>query len=416
MQDDKDQVLQLQSEFSVEVNLSKKILPSVEKKWEQVLTEEKINDFQTELALLKNQYNKELTDKNETIKLLLTNFDKAEDHRRNVESSHFQLMSDLVKAYEGDSFELEKKFMTEVETRKKKSHDEQEELRSNYELKKKKLTETSLDINRERKRLADDSIRDRQEAMEEIRNKNTEDTNNLRFSVDTKIEDLDEQFELIKNDYLQQTEFQSESLDQQISKDKAMTHEMIELQTELEILSNNLNSLQAAGNRKAMQNSNLVEQLIQRKNDVLKKHRFTKEKMESLLQTHHERLKALSKRSNERKMDLEKQLDLAQRVIKLIHFSKKTEDSLGIQVDPPSESHSKKTCVNSLIDRYNSLLLAVEHVCHEEDDLLTEKLTLTKKLNACQKEGFVRRNGRPDCNYISASCCERQDALAIKDT
>lgn len=416
MQDDNHRIRKLQSELSSEVNQSKKDLVSIEKRWEQIFTKEKIDELKTELSLLKAQYNKELTDKNETIERLLKNFDKAEDQRRNSASSQLQLLSDLVKAHEDDFFELERQFILEIDKIKKKSCDEQEELCSNFELNKKKLEETSLDIEREGKRIADDNIRYHKEAIEEIRNKHTEDTNNLRFSVDTQIEDLDEQFELIKNDYMQKTEFPSENLNEQISKDKTMESEMIELQSELERLSNNLNNLKAVGKRKAMQNSNLVDQLMQRKNDVIKKHRFTKEKMESLIKAQHDRLKDLTKKSNERKVDLEKKLDLAQRVLKLIHFSKKLEESLEIQLPPvPIESHSRKMCVDHLIDRYNALLLAVESICHEEENVLNEKLSLTKRLNVYQKEGFVGKSSRrPDSNDVSLSRVgERKDALAI---
>ena len=393
MQDGVNKIRKLQSELLSEVNLSKKVIVPIERKWEEILTEEKIEELKVELSVLKSQHENELADKNETVEQLLKRFEKAEDQRRNVVSSQLQLLGDLAKVYEEDFFQLERQFILEIEKIKKKSWDEQEAICSEFELNKNRLVESSRKIEREGKRIADENIRDHQEAMEEIRNKHTEDTNNLRFSFDTKIEDLDEQFELIKNDYMQKTDCQSENLNEQISKDTAMTNEMIELQSELKRLSNNLNILQAIGKRKAMQNSNLVNQLIQRKNDVLKKHRFTKEQMESLIEVQHDRLKALTKTSNKRKADLEKRLGLAQRVLKLIQFSKKIEESLGLTVtSDPIESHSRPICVDYLIDRYNTLLLAVENVCHEEDILRNEKSVLTKKLSVYQKEGFARNN------------------------
>jgi hypothetical protein len=393
MQDGVNEIRKLQSELLSEVNLSKKVIVPIEKKWEEILTKEKIEELKAELSILKSQHNKELDDKNEIIELLLKGFDKAEDQRRNVVSSQLQVLGDLAKVYEEDFFQLERQFILEIEEIKKKAWDEQEAICSKFELNKNKLVESSRKIEREGKQIADENIRDHQEALEEIRNKHTEDTNNLRFSFDTKIEDLDEQFELIKNDYMQKTEFQSENLNEQIVKDTAMTNEMIELQSELKRLSNNLNILQAIGKRKAMQNSNLVNQLIQRKNDVLKKHRFTKEQMESLIEAQHDRLKDLTKTSNKRKADVEKRLELAQRVLKLIQFSKKIEESLGVNVTPdPIESHSTPICVDYLIDRYNTLLLAVQSVCHEEDILRDEKSVLTKKLRVYQKDAFARNN------------------------
>lgn len=404
----------LHNELSQEVQLSRKFLVEIEKKWEKILCKNKFECLKSELEHLKSQLEQELCQKNEYIKKLQHRFDSAEDRRRNVASCHFHMMDDLVKAYDEEIVAMEKQFSMDVEKIATSFKREENMRQIHFEEEQMKLNELKQEIECERTVIVDMCSKDHQEAIEEIRNKYTDNKNNLRFVMDTRIEDLNEQFELVRSDFLQKTDSQSDSLKQQIRNDEMMTKDVVNLQMELDSLSKNLRSLQVVAKRKAMQNANRTEQLLQRKNDVLKKHRVAKERMDALMNVQHEKLKALTKSSNERKHDINSKLHATQRVINLIQLTNKLEISLNISIDYDRKSESANP-IDRVLSKYNLLLLKAQNDCKVENQLLDQKTQLKTALNRItnrKKSGNIRC---PDEMPLLLHSNDRLDLIAMKN-
>ena len=122
-------------------------------------------------------------------------------------------------------------------------------------------------------------IREQQQDFEEIRNKNLEDVNSLRFILDAKIEDLDEQFELAKSEYLEKTDFQNESLQHEITRNDKMSMELGQIQSKLEKLNLAVKKIKRISHRKSMQNKDYFDQLMSRKTAIINKYKMTKSRM-----------------------------------------------------------------------------------------------------------------------------------------
>ena len=151
--------------------------------------------------------------------------------------------------------------------------------------------------------------------------------NSLRFVLDTRIEDLDEQFEISKNEYLQKTEAQSETLLQkQIEKDKEMSKELINLQHQISKLCASTKRLKSVARRNSSQNVERNRRLLERKNEVISRYKATKAKIEDLRLSQHGKLKDLTKQANTWKSTLEKEFNLIQKILKLIILTKKIEN------------------------------------------------------------------------------------------
>ena len=207
-------------------------------------------------------------------------------------------------------------------------------------------------------------IREQQQELEEIRNKNLEDINSLRFVLDAKIEDLDEQFELAKSEYLEKTDFQNESLQHEIERNDQMSMELLEIQTKLEKLNLAVKKIKRISHRKSMQNKDYFEQLMSRKTAIISKYKMTKSRMEDLRALHYSKLKELTKRANQQKILMEKELAEAENALKLASIIKKLEDK-----DHPNESNittEERMNEETLVKRMNRVILDCEMIQEEE--------------------------------------------------
>ena len=93
------------------------------------------------------------------------------------------------------------------------------------------------------KRTVADKIRDQQQHVEEVRNKNLEDINSLRFIFYSKTEDLEAQFELSHMEYLQKFNQRPERVEALDAKDKEKTKEISDLQRKADKLQNSIERL-----------------------------------------------------------------------------------------------------------------------------------------------------------------------------
>ena len=251
-----------------ERDLSKKNLIAIQKKWERILTNEKLESLKNELDMVKERYEDEIQQRDATIHNLLQNFEYTEDQRRMAVASHLQVLDDMIRVHDNQLSMMERDFCVSLEEMRMKYQTERVKTMEKYETDRLRLKEEVQDHELVEKRMADERERDQQEVIEEIRNKNSEDINSLRFVVDTRMEDLDDQVEVAKKDYLPKTDFQSERLKQQLVKDKEMSHEMGDLQGRIDQLYAANKKLNVVANRKLLQNADRSQQLMQRKTEA----------------------------------------------------------------------------------------------------------------------------------------------------
>ena len=384
--------------LETEKNLANQSLIEIQKQWKKLLSNEKLESLQQEdVVKLRERCDAQLSEKNRTIKTLLGAFDNAEDQYRISFASHLQTMDGMIQMHDSMLCKMEREFHEKLETLRNDYEVEKKAMTDKFECDKDRILHETKSIDMEEKRLADEHIRNQQQAIEEIKNKNLEDENSLRFALDTRIEDLDEQFEIAKNEYLQKTDTQSEALQKQLEKEKEISKEMIALQCQIDKLCASIKRLKSISRRNSSQNLETNRRLLERKNKVISRYKDTKAKIENLRTFQHEKLKELTKEANRRKSDLEKEYSLIERIMKLIHLTKKMEIEQGRGEeegeDEPKQqikqksSHVGKTSTfdtESIWERYNLALISMQKLKEEEDKQIKKNRVLKKKLQQYQ--------------------------------
>ncbi len=366
----------------------KKSRNEVQKHWKKILSEETLDTLKnTDLVSLQNHCEKEIKRRDELIhKVLLVAFDHAEDQYRVSVASHLRTIDGMIDMYDAVLCTMERDFHEKLDVLKVDYEREKKVMAAKFEGDKCRILNEVKSIDVEEKRLLDEHNREQQQAIEEIKNKNLEDVNSLRFVLDTRIEDLDEQFEISKNEYLQKTEVQSETLQKQIEKDREMSKELISLQHQISKLCASTKRLKSVARRNSSQQIERNRRLLERKNEVISRYMATKAKIEDLRLSQHGKLKGLTKQANAWKSTLEKEYNLIQRILKLIHLTKKMETEEERKHGQASETSDMEGIFDSesIWKRYNNVLIGLHSLKEEEDQLLRKNCELKGKLLKCQ--------------------------------
>merc|ERR1719409_258803 len=164
-----------------------------------------------------------------------------------------------------------------------------------------------------------------EQMREEIRNKNLEDINVLRITLEGTIEELERHFEQAHMTYLQNT-------DQQTQEFKNLTRKDQEKSKEIDQKIRKIERLQAARNHwitKINQNAKECEErnhaLAEEKNQIASHFQELKARMNKFRREQSRRLAALTKNARQCKMRLQSKKELAERILKLAELARKLE-------------------------------------------------------------------------------------------
>jgi hypothetical protein len=369
------------SSIDQERELSKKSLKEIEGKWKSILKTEKVISLKVEAEALRGHYDKEVQEIVRITQILYDCFERSEDQYRKSVASNFQAIDDLIDIYDTRLLKLERDYRDSVTEMKSSFDNEQEVLKTKFDSDKAHILDEIAAIKAEDKKLRDKSTLEQQQSIEEIRNKHLEEVNNLRFLLDTRIEDLNEQFETAQNEYLQKTDSRTESLQQILTKDNSMTKELIVLQNKIDHLSKSTQRLTTIQNRYSLQNMDQQSSLLERKNDVIMKYRDTKGDIESLRLSRHARLKELTNNAHTVKASLEEENGMFKRMQKVSKLIQKMESSTEMkyctcQKNNKNNQAIKERLIDFILEKQNVVLLSSQKIKEHEETLIKQNVSL----------------------------------------
>ncbi len=391
MEEQRELIVQIEHEKA----LSKQSLVDIEKHWKKVLSEEKLVLLKKEVTTIRKRCDNEVEQKKDTIQKLFSSFIQVEDQFRISVASHLQVVDEMIQIHDAVLCKLERDFHESLDTHRKDYETERQTMTEKFESDKDRIMNEIVSMELEEKRLIDENNREQQQVIEEIKNKNQEEENSLRIALDTRIEDLDEQFELAKNEYLQKTDTQSKALEKQLEKDKEMSKELLNLQNQIDRLCSTIKRVKSVTRRNSSQNMEANNRLLLRKNRVISRYKDTNIKLENLRSCQHDKLKKLTSQANSQKSDLEKEYYLIERILKLIHLTRKKEiEQSKENGDQPIEETFSPEGIWTM---YNKALVDMRILEDTEKGLLQKNMQLKQKLR--QFQDGVTVNDRVINNY-----------------
>ena len=316
----------LAKKLEMEQNLSKLNRHEVECQWRKILRLEKLEGLRNEVKVLAERNKQELDQKERIIKLLHEGFNHSEDQFRTSVGAHLQSIDSLIDLHDHQLLGMEENFKRRLHSFHREYDPERELIIRQHEYEKQKILDRIVAMESEELRRKAEDRCNTQQMIEEIKNRNLEEINGLRFALDTKIEDLEEQFDALHGEYLQKNDHRSGDCESLTAKDTDMQKEIDQAQRKIEQLQCSMRRVKAASRQNSMKRNENNRQLLGRKNKIMEKYQFTKGKFSQFRDAQHKKLAELTKCANSSRSVLETKYELAERILKLAAAGKRLEN------------------------------------------------------------------------------------------
>lgn len=257
--------------------------------------------------------------------MLDRDLEEAEDQFGMALRSHLQNMDKLIDLQDARLLALEQEFEAELSTLESEFDRERRQIVSQHGSEVAELNDIMAAIDAEEQEREAEARQDHEQLREEIRNKNLEEINVLRITLDTQIEDLEQAFENAHWHYLHHT-------DQRTTEFKNLTRKDQELSKEIEQKIRKIDRLQSSLQTWRMKISQNVKECAQRnsslmeeKNGIQAHFQNLKSRMNKFRATQKSRLNELTRNANASKNILKDKCELAERILKLAELGRKME-------------------------------------------------------------------------------------------
>ncbi|KAL7528484.1 hypothetical protein ACHAXR_002470, partial [Thalassiosira sp. AJA248-18] len=313
--------------LNLELALSNTHRLQLQSHWRQILSKEKFQELHNGIPHLTQYHDENILRKKEVVTSLVKQIQHLQELYQDAMVANMNRMDDLIAIHDDQVVKLERNLRNRVSSLQSQFRIDVEQINTQYN-KEKEATREAIQRQTQKDQVQIKAMRqEHQHELEEIKNRNLEHINSLRFIMDSRVEDLEEQFELTHSEFAQNTDGTRTAYDQLKSKDDIM-------RTEIETKTRHANKLQReiqrfqliARQEEARIHERHVE-LLARKSRAIARWNMTQEEMSKFRNEQQRKLVDLIKHANERKDVLRKQCALAERVTKIALACRKYESS-----------------------------------------------------------------------------------------
>lgn len=361
--------------YTMPNNDTRKHKHSVEEQWRTVLRQEKLESLRKELQLLRKYHEQEVQHTNNTLDRVENEFKTAEDQYRSAHAIHVQRLRELVDLYEERMLSMEADFQGKLEHLQKEYASERNAIVAQHHGNRQELLDEieSLKIQEEERMVQGE--RNTHQAIEEVKGRAAEDINDLRFVLESKREDLEEQFEAAELEYLQNNDHKASDYQELCAEDSKTRHKIDNLVRRIDRLQGAAKRVNAASRRNYQQVSERSSVLTDKKCAALAQYQSAKTKMDVTRENQYRRIATLTARAKEYKEDLQNKHNLALRILKLIDTINKLESSMEIRGERNGDGEDLLQIVENRRSRAVELL-------EDQDERLREAKQINKRLKA----------------------------------
>ena len=279
--------------------------------------------------------------------------EEAEDQFQMALRTHLQNLDTLIQLHDSRLYALEKNFQNELKTMQNDFHQEKENMMAKFRQEKKELTAVIETIESDENDRESEAKHSFEQLREEIRNRNLEEINMLRISLDAQIEDLEQHFETAHLHYLQVTAQRTHDFKELTQNDQRLTHEIELKKKKIDNLQTQIQQWRAKIRQLNRETEERNRLLLEEKHSIQKHYQQLKQRIQAYRGTQNQRLLQLSQSANACKATLKSKLDLASRVLQMAELARKMEteqeqvlpfaSEVAVDEPPPNNSADRKT-------------------------------------------------------------------------
>eukprot|EP00941_MAST-03F_sp_MAST-3F-sp1_P003751 g3751.t1 len=316
---------ELKNRMLVEQKHSRMNLLKIQNQWRKIMRLAKVQSLRKDIDVLAQGHERDVDRKDAIIQMLDRDLEEAEEQYQTALRSHFQNIDKLLRLQDSRLLTLEKSFNDELGKMRSDFQAERLNMDRQHDRERQELLDVIAAVDAEEREREAESKQEHEQMREEIRNKNLEDINVLRITLEGTIEELERHFEHAHVQYLQNT-------DQQTQDFKKLTRKDHDLSRDIDHKIRKIERLQAARNHwmiKIKQNAKECEErnkALEEEKDMIASHFQTlKNRMKNFRQDQKARLATLTKNARRCKAKLLEKQRLAESVLSQAEFGRKIE-------------------------------------------------------------------------------------------
>jgi len=301
----------LRQQMETEAKNSKVNNLKIQNQWRKIMRLAKAESLKKDVEILSQNHERDVDRKDAILQMLDRDLEEAEDQFQMALRTHLQNIDVLIQLHDSRLYSLEKNFQQELKTMQNDFHTEKENMLQKFRQEKKELVAVIETIEHDENEREAEAKHSFEQLREEIRNRNLEEINMLRISLDAQIEELEQHFETAHLNYLQQTAQRTHDFKELTQNDQRLSREIELKKKKIDNLQTSIQQWRAKIRQLNRETEERNRLLLEEKHSIQKHYQQLKQRIQAYRGTQNQRLLTLSQSANSCKEALNDKLELA---------------------------------------------------------------------------------------------------------
>jgi len=318
----------------------------IQNQWRKIMRLAKVESLRKGIEILSQNHERDVDRKDAIIQMVDRDLEEAEDQFQMALRSHLQNIDALIDLQDGRLLVSEQEFEGELETLEQEFLAEKEAIVAHHAEEARELKDMMSSVDGEEQEREAEARQEHEQLREEIKNRNLEEINMLRISLDSQIEDLEQHFETAHLNYLQTTDQRTHDFKFYTKKDAEHSKDIDMKMRKIDRLQSSLQHWRTKRSQNAKECSARNQLLLDEKNKIQGHFQRLKNRMNKFRSTEARRFADLTQNAHSCKQKLNDRIDTAERILVLAELARKL------------ETDQEKIIPNDLVDHHTEEVTA----------------------------------------------------------
>lgn len=293
--------------------------------WRKIMRLAKTESLKKDIEIISQNHERDVDRKDAILQMIDRDLEEAEEQYQMSFRANQVNIDNLIKLHDTRLYTLERGFQTELATMQNDFTKEKDIIMTKFAQEKKEMLAIIEAVEAEEEDCENEARHQFEQLREEIRNRNGEDINMLRISLDAQIEELEQQFETAHLNYLQETAQRTHDFKELTQNDQRLDDEIYRRRKEVDGLQTSIQQWKAKIRTLVRDAEERNRLLLEEKLSIQKHYQQLKQRIQVYRGSQNQRLLQLTQSANSCKDKLKEKLDLAKRILNLAELSRNLE-------------------------------------------------------------------------------------------
>lgn len=294
-------------------------------KWRQFMREEKKAELRKQIEILAQDHERKVDRADMQIQTLVDDIERLEEQFQVAQRSHTRKMGELMGIHQQRLDAFQQEFEDELQTLKQEFDAERTYMVTRHQREVREMKEVMGEVANRENDQAETQKQTHETEREEIRNRNLEDINILKISLEAEIEEYEKQFDEAHDRYIESTEDKNREFTKLKEKDTELSGNINNLLTRIEKLQTALSAWRKKMGSNEHEYKDRNDTLRKEKEEIARHYRQLKARMDKFRKGQTTRLYQLTAMTRNCSGENQDKLHLAESILKLAEICRKME-------------------------------------------------------------------------------------------